>query len=497
MAAEKQIDAAQKFLRGIQSLASYEEVRDKQAQGVQRSLEKVVSFTAAQAASWLRLLQADLWTVGQLDSFRELVAAKTRPVEVESNRGGVTQDFTMLPYYLSDDLAQDVGNAATDSDRLLCRLCQHAAKMTLRNASEATKATIVVLAKWNLCKRGLSPRQQHDLFCRFKPVVTKYLTAAEDSKYLLDLPVAWEELDQDIVTRVFPTGKPTQITDLAAEICNYVRHMPLRKDNRLLQSSSHALPSSGQVPPGFLAVEDICKVVEACKSAQPSVATMQSSQSALSGSCAQIRPPQLAICDRPPVETAESVELKPAATLSVAEQLAALRADMDPPMEAAARGGTMKKPAASQKGPGTLRPRGRPPGTGKPRAVRKAGLKRPAVATSTDKSMGREQDSMTLPTGAVGSKRSSVATAAALPKGKTKTSKKLEVAKRSSKGKGTVTPKGAKVAASDRAARRQAILASVPKKIQAQYRKGCSKCRYTRCTVSCWRSRGFELPPTS
>ena len=233
------------------------------------------------------------------------------------------------------------------------------------------------------------------------------------------------------------------------------------------------------------------------KSAQPSVATMQSSQSAPSGACAQIRPPQLAICDRPPVETAESVELKPAGTLSVAEQLAALRADMDPPMEAAARGGTMKKPAASQKGPGTLRPRGRPPGTGKPRAVRKAGLKRPAVATSRDTSMGREQDSMTLPTGAVGSKRSTVATAAAMPKGKTKTSKKPEVAKRSSKGKGTVTPKGAKVAASDRAARRQAYLASMPKKIQAQYRKGCSKCRYTRCTVSCWRSRGFELPPTS
>ena len=44
------------------------------------------------------------------------------------------------------------------------------------------------------------------------------------------------------------------------------------------------------------------------------------------------------------METAESVELKPAATLSVAEQLAALRADMDPPLEAAARGGTMKKP---------------------------------------------------------------------------------------------------------------------------------------------------------
>ena len=58
------------------------------------------------------------------------------------------------------------------------------------------------------------------MFCRFKPVVTKYLTAAEDSKYLLELHVAWEELDQDIVRRVFPTEKPTQMTDLAEESCN-------------------------------------------------------------------------------------------------------------------------------------------------------------------------------------------------------------------------------------------------------------------------------------
>ena len=108
MAAERQIDAAQKFLRGIVSSTLHADVRDKQAQGVQRSLEKVVSFTAAQAAFWLGLLQADLWTVA-FDTFREVVAAKTRPVEVESNRDGVTQDFSLLPCYLSDDLAQDVG----------------------------------------------------------------------------------------------------------------------------------------------------------------------------------------------------------------------------------------------------------------------------------------------------------------------------------------------------------------------------------------------------
>ena len=52
-------------------------------------------------------------------------------------------------------------NAAIDSDRLLCRLCQHAAKLTLRNASEATKATIVVpngIRASGACRRSNSTR---------------------------------------------------------------------------------------------------------------------------------------------------------------------------------------------------------------------------------------------------------------------------------------------------------------------------------------------------
>ena len=58
MAAEKQLQAAQRFLRGILTLASYEEVRGKQALGVQKSLEKVVSFSAAQVMQ--RYLLEDL-----------------------------------------------------------------------------------------------------------------------------------------------------------------------------------------------------------------------------------------------------------------------------------------------------------------------------------------------------------------------------------------------------------------------------------------------------
>ena len=82
--AEKQLEAAQKFLRGILSLTSYEEVRDKQAQGIGKALEKAGGFTAAQAASWLGLLEADLWSSSQLDCFRETVAGKTLPLEVDT-----------------------------------------------------------------------------------------------------------------------------------------------------------------------------------------------------------------------------------------------------------------------------------------------------------------------------------------------------------------------------------------------------------------------------
>ena len=57
--AEKQLDAAQKFLRGILSLASYGEVQSKQALGVAKALERVPSLSAAQAAAYLGVLQTD------------------------------------------------------------------------------------------------------------------------------------------------------------------------------------------------------------------------------------------------------------------------------------------------------------------------------------------------------------------------------------------------------------------------------------------------------
>eukprot|EP00435_Cladocopium_sp_Y103_P061924 s1727_g23.t1 len=378
MTVEKQLDAAQKFLRGIVSLASYEEARNKQAVGLQKSLEKAGPHSVLPKRQ-LGLVFCRLTYGG------------------DSSRGGCAQDFTLLPHYPSDDLAGDIGNVNVDSDHLLLRVCQHAAKMSLRNASEATKATLVVLAHWVACKRGLSPKQQYELCCRCKPVVTKYLTAAPESKYLLDLPVAWQDLDPETVRRVFPTGKPAQINNLAEDVCNYVKHMPLRKDNRLLASSTQAVPATGSVPGGFLAVEDVCKVVQACSQAiQPSVDRGHSSQSLGSRQSTETlqptRQPVLAICDIERQDVAKGGEKldkqEPASgePMSVEEQLWALKADMGVLPNGGDTCGAMKKPAASEAAQAAAKKRGRPPKA--VMSVQKGCLKKPAAAKSSAVSKG-------------------------------------------------------------------------------------------------------------
>ena len=122
MSVEKQLEAAQKFLRGIRSLTSYAEVRDKQASGFLKALEKVEFFTAAQAAALLAQVQPDLWAESQVDSFREKVALKTRSIESDQARA-VTQDFSLLPYYLTDELAAAIGEVDGDVERRLPKEC--------------------------------------------------------------------------------------------------------------------------------------------------------------------------------------------------------------------------------------------------------------------------------------------------------------------------------------------------------------------------------------
>ena len=81
---------------------------------------------------------------------------------------------------------------------------------------------------------------------------------------ILELPVSWKDLPSEVAQSVFPTRKPMERKEFAADVMQFVRNMPLRKDHKLLQGEADIAAgsvSSGAAPSGL---DTICKVVEAC-----------------------------------------------------------------------------------------------------------------------------------------------------------------------------------------------------------------------------------------
>ena len=70
----KQIEAAQRFLRGLVALGSFPEIREKQWRGVSKALEKLTVLTPAQAAEWLSVLDGELWTAAHVAEYQGIVA---------------------------------------------------------------------------------------------------------------------------------------------------------------------------------------------------------------------------------------------------------------------------------------------------------------------------------------------------------------------------------------------------------------------------------------
>jgi hypothetical protein len=428
----KQIEAAQRFLRGIVSLGSFSEIREKQCRGVCHALGKLSMLTAAQAAEWLAALDNELWTAAQVAEFQEAVAAKTKALEEDSIRV-ILQDFLMLPYYLTEELATMVFvDEEVDRDVVLQKLCSHAARLTLKNASEASKAMLLVLANWRLVEK-MSPQNQYQFYVSKKPLVTKYLAAAAfGGQGLPELPMSWQDLPKDLRQKLFPTGKPAVLTEpSAAAIVQFVRTYPLRKDNKMLLPQAAAQSAQAAHSTDVVSVDAVVKVVEACSRLRPETLRETVGASTRStGSACEMKRPMLALEDGtvdgssdPRGQAAAHVETVEKQPLTVAQQLAALKTrlpeEMNPTEKATPSGrkgakAIAKRPAASlvAKRPATCR----------------RGLKRPAAAAP----LGRE-------------------------------------------------------------AKRQQLLRKIPEDLKRKYKNGCSKCRYTFCTPSCWAGRGFTL----
>ena len=120
MASQKQLVAAQGFLRGVRTLSTYEVTREKHFSQVEKGLRKLPGLTAQQAGSWLEALDEGVWADCQVESMKEILSEKATQgvAQVGGGKHG-PQDYSALPYHLLEQCGQE-------RDALLRRLCMHA-----------------------------------------------------------------------------------------------------------------------------------------------------------------------------------------------------------------------------------------------------------------------------------------------------------------------------------------------------------------------------------
>ena len=120
----KQLEAAQKFLRGIRALPAYGNFEEKQFIGIKKVIDKMRESTPGEAAGILAAIDENLWLVSHVETFRHMLAGKTRAV-VEDAVRTTQQDFTTLPFFLSEELYGKVSCQGNDKDQLLFDVCAH------------------------------------------------------------------------------------------------------------------------------------------------------------------------------------------------------------------------------------------------------------------------------------------------------------------------------------------------------------------------------------
>ena len=118
-AVEKQLEAAQRFLRGVRSLPSYEDIQTKQLKGLLHCLDKVKDLSTAQAGIFLDALDPELWSEEAREKLRLRVAEKISHGEEEGGVRRPMQDFTQIINFLTGDLAAAILGGQASPDRLL------------------------------------------------------------------------------------------------------------------------------------------------------------------------------------------------------------------------------------------------------------------------------------------------------------------------------------------------------------------------------------------
>ena len=476
---EKQLRAAQKFLDGVKNLPRYPELEGKQVSGLLISVSKSTKLTVVQAGVLLNLLEQGGFSESSVEKLKAATAEKTTAGETDPKRKSM-QDYTMFPYYLSEQVWVKVLDQNVDRGHVLDVLCVYVGLLGLRRPTELTMSALVTLAYRDKMSK-MNKKDQHQLLQSKKVVVKKALASLlEPAVQLEQLPQQRDDLPEVLRDQTCAEFGPAVDPKIPVhDLYALINAVPLRRSHSELVAegkneqnalslgqafaqcfqalgSGQALGSASGVPrvePRQLALCDISRedahkqkredlssqgnklqerkedtVSDVVRNTEPIVVDTETD----GFSTAPVKP-----AAKSAVSLAESVSIsrgqgsrdtagKQVSAESLSLKFATLKQDLSPDEEMSSAG-TFKRPAAN--------------------------LKRPAAPMKcahqhSGNGSGRKRDRVS---GLSGKPES-------------------------------------------RSERKQRLLSTIPTAERKKFKTGCAKCRFaTDCTPSCWKERGYSL----
>ena len=450
----KQVDASQRFLRGLQSLPSFAETRSKQAEQLLATVERVQNFTVEEANKVLEIFSESLWGPDLSEIFKAQLSARTNLIQPSACGRRPLQNYLALPRYLTQSLWASLQGSEPEELRLE-KLVRHAARLGLRCPAEPTFAMLLALS----FQGARTEQKQRQVLSEHKPRIKRWLNEPSPADYLEVLPEDVNLLPASLVAAAF--GQDPRVD------------CPL--DEKQLLGVAIAWPLRQRQSGGSMLAAPAIPTWEAS-----TIGPFLSGMAAASAYAAHWGPAASGqrgwVTIGTPGVTLESVQ------------------------SSAGSSGAM--------GSGTLVPRvvsGTPVATAEPEQLRAAGQEPEQLRAAGQEPLLALEDRVEPPPQASHVDRaqeqlkSSVAVVTASPtRGQRSESsvQKKPAGKKASKPvlkKPACVKRPAAQPKASKAAKREELLARIPHALKKRFKDGCTKCRNRPlCTASCWRLRGFE-----
>ena len=194
----KQVDASQRFLRGLQSLPSFAETRAKQAEQLLATVERVQNFTVEEANKVLEIFSESLWGPDLSERFKAQLSARANLIQPSACGRRPLQNYLALPRYLTQSLWASLQGSEPE-ELCLEKLVRHAARLGLRCPTEPTFAMLLALS----FQGARTEQKQRQVLSEHKPHIKRWLNEPSPADYLEVLPEDVNLLPASLVAAAF------------------------------------------------------------------------------------------------------------------------------------------------------------------------------------------------------------------------------------------------------------------------------------------------------